>query len=284
MERHMRTRYLILNILGTLFFLCLTQGKTYAWFHFSDTCENCPVFESPRIAEELSKTYAFLPNTPDTDSEIRLYRTFSKESSPASAGELKIDIPFNLLSASETNVQASLDRRIAANLRLKNLIEQYRALQKRNAELLKDLSIPYLEAKKSHKKAVEVSDAKELVPADKLKRQVAEVILFQTDGKVRLPVQESRDLQAVQAEKKGREDSMPALEKYEALSLEEAYSKNPVGSGAYHQTYGRDTQMPWIFSLGLKLLRFLANNKIEILSWAAVMAVISLVGLIVVKR
>ncbi|MDX9962651.1 hypothetical protein [Desulfobacter postgatei] len=232
----------------------------------------------------MSKTYAFLPNTPDTDSEIRLYRTFSKESSPASAGELKIDIPFNLLSASETNVQASLDRRIAANLRLKNLIEQYRALQKRNAQLLQDLSIPYLEAKKSRKKAVAVSDAKELVPADRLKRQVAEVILFQTGGKVSLPVQESRDLQAVQAEKKGREDSMPALEKYEALSLEEAYSKNPVGSGAYHQTYGRDTQMPWIFSLGLKLLRSLANNKIEILSWAAVMAVIGLVGLIVVKR
>ncbi|WP_245531901.1 hypothetical protein [Desulfobacter postgatei] len=275
---------MILNILGTLFFLCLTQGKTYAWFHFSDTCENCPVFESPRIAEEVSKTYAFLPNTPDADSEIRLYRTFSKESSPASAGELKIDIPFNLLSASETNVQASLDRRIAANLRLKNLIEQYRALQKRNAELLKDLSIPYLEAKKSRKTAAAVSDAKELVPADSLKREVAEVILFQTDGKVSLPVQESRDLQPVQAEKKGREDSMPALEKYEALSLEEVYSKNPVGSGAYHQTYGRDTEVPSIFSLGLKLLQALANNKIEILSWAAVMAVIGLVGLIVVKR
>ena len=94
----MRTRYLILNILGTLFFLCLTQGKTYAWFHFSDTCENCPVFESPRIAEEVSKTYAFLPNKPDADSEIRLYRTFSKESFPASAGELNIDIPFNEIS------------------------------------------------------------------------------------------------------------------------------------------------------------------------------------------
>ena len=277
MKRHIRTRYLILNILGTLFFLCLAQGKTYAWFHSSGNCENCPVFESPPNPEEVSKTYVFLPNTPDADSEIRLYRTSSKASFPASAGELKIDIPFNLLSASVTNVQASLDRRIAANLRLKNLIEQYRALQKRNAELLKDLSIPYLETKKSRQKGGTASDAKELVPADELKRKMAEVILFQTGGKVLLPVQESPNLQPVQAEKKGGDNSMPVLEK-------EDYSENPGRTGAYHETYGQDTELPWIFSFGLKLLRYLVNKKFEILSWAAVMAVVGLVGLIVMKR
>jgi len=42
--------------------------------------------------------------------------------------------------------------------------------------------------------------------------------------------------------------------------------------------------LPWIFSSGLKLLRYLANNKIEVLSWAAVMAVIGLIGTIVAKR
>ena len=274
----MRTRYWVFNILAIMFFLCLPQGKTYAWFHSSGTCEKCPVFESPRSAEGVSKSYAFLPNMPDADSEIRLYRTFFKNSFPASAGELKIDIPFNLLSASVTNVQASLDRLIAANLRLKSLLKQYRALQKRNDAMLKALSIPYLEAKESRKNAVPASDAEKLVPADGLKRDVEEVILFQIGGKVRLPIQDSRDLQSVQAEKKGRDNSMPALEKYEALSLKS------VRTGVYHETYGRDTELPWIFSFGLKLLRYLANNKIEILSWAAAMAVIGLVVLIVMKR
>ncbi len=155
---------------GNSVFLCLAQGNTWAWFHSSGNREKCPVFESPRSAEDVSKTYTFMPNAVDAASEIRLYRTFSKDSFPASAGELKIDIPFNLLSASVTDVQALLDRRIAANLRLKNLLEQYLALQKKNAELLKALSIPYLEAKENRKKGRSASDAEELVPADGLKK------------------------------------------------------------------------------------------------------------------
>ncbi len=280
----MRTRYLALNILVTVLFLCLAQGNTYAWFHSSGNCENCPVFESPRSAEDVSKTYAFLPNAPDAASEIRLYRTFSKDSFPASAGELKIDIPFNLLSASVTNVQDLLDRRIAANLRLKNLLEQYLALQKKNTELLKALSIPYLEAKENRKKDRSASDAEELAPADGLKRKMAEVVLFQASGKNRLPIQNSSDFQTISAEKKGKGNSVPAPEQYGELSADEDYSKNPGRTGAYHETYGRDRELPWIFSFGLKLLRYLANNKIEALSWAAVMAVIGLRGTIVLKR
>jgi len=280
----MRTRFLVLKILATLFFLCLARGNSYAWFHSSGNCENCPVFEPPRSPEHVSKAYAFLPNAPEADSGVRLYRTFSINSYPANAGELKIDIPFNLLSTSMTNVQALLDRRIAANLRLKNLLEQYLAQQKRNAEILKDLKIPYLEAKETKKKAVPASDTQELTPAGGLKRKMAEVILFQTGGKDRLALRDSEDFQPVPAGKKGRGNSVPDLEKYEKLRLKEAYSKNPGKTGAYHQTYDQDTELPWIFSFGLKLLRYLTNNKIEILSWAAVMAVIGLIGTIVVKR
>lgn len=280
----MRTRYLVLSILVTVFFLCFAQKNTYAWFHSSGNCENCPIFESSQSAEKVSKTYAFLPNTPDDASKIRLYRTFSKNSFPASAGELKIDIPFNLLSVSVTNVQAQLDRQIAANLRLKNLLEQYLALQKKNTEILEDLSIPYLETKESRKKAVPASDAEELAPADGLKKKMAEVILFQTSDKNRLLVQNIRDFQPVPAGKKGNGNSVSALEKYKKLSSKEDYSKNMGRTDAYHATDSRDTELPWIFSFGLKLLGYIANNKIEILSWAAVMAVIGLVGTIVVKR
>jgi len=280
----MRARFLVLNILTTLFLLCLARGNSYAWFHSSGNCENCPVFESPRSPEHVSKAYAFLPNAPDADSRVRLYKTFSTNSYPANAGELKIDIPFNLLSTSTTNVQALLDRRIAANLRLKNLLEQYLAQQKRNAEVLKDLKIPYLEAKETKKKAVPASGAQELTPDGGLKRKMAEVILFQTGDKDRPVLRDSGDFQPISAGKKGRGNSVSDLEKYEKLRLNGNYSKNPGKTGAYHRPYGQDTELPWIFTFVLKLLGSLANNKIEILSWAIVMAVIGLVGTIVVKR
>lgn len=273
-----------LAILAALFFLCLTKGKTYAWFHSSRNCEPCPVFEPLWSAERVSKTYAFLPNTPDADSEVRLYGTFPEDSIPASAGDLKIDIPFNLLSASTTNVQSLLDRQVSANLRLKNLLEQYLAQQKKNTEMLKGLKTPYLEAKVTRKKAVSASDAETLASTDELKRKIAEAILFQADGKDRVGLQNSPDFQTVTAEKNVRSDSVSDLEKYENLTLNEDYSKNTARTGIDSKTYGRDPELPWIFSFGLKLLRSLENNKFEILSWAAVMAVIGLVGTIVVKR
>ncbi len=280
----MRTRHFVLNILMTLFFLCLAQGKTYAWFHSSGNCENCPVFESSRSAENVSKTYAFLPNAADAAPEIRLYRTFPQNSFPASAGELKVDIPFNLLSTSVTNVQALIDRQVAANLRLKNIIKQYQEQQKRNAEMLKDLNIPYLEAEKNRKKAEPAPDAENLPPADVLKKKMAEVILFQTGRKEGTLLQDRRDFQPIPAGEKGRGNSVTDHEKYGRLNLKDDYLKSLGKTGAYHKNYGRDTELPWIFSSGLKLIRYLANNKIEILSWAAIIAVIGLIGTIVVKR
>jgi hypothetical protein len=280
----MRTQYFVSNILGILFFLCLPHGNVYAWFHSSGNCERCPIFKQPRSEEHVSKSYAFLPNVPDAAPEIRLYRSFFKDSFPASAGELKVDIPFNLLSASVTNIQAQLDRRIAANLRLKNLLEQYLAQQKKNAEMLKDLSIPYLDTPPNTKKAVSISDTEKLLSAASLKKKIAEELLFQGGGKKRPTLQDNHDLQPAPAEKKDRGNLMSETEKDRRLNFKNDYLKSPGGNGTYHQTYGQDTELPWIFSFVLTLLRYISNNKFGILSWAAVMAVIGLVGTIVVKR
>ena len=280
----MRTRYLFLKILLALFFLCSARSQSYAWFHFSGNCENCPVFETPRSAEHLSKTYAFLPNAPVAGSGVRLYKTFSANSFPVSAGELKVDIPFNLLSASVTNVQAGLDRRITANLRLQNLIKQYLAQQKKNAEMLKDLNIPYLDAKATPKEVLPASDTEELTPARELKKKIEEEILFQAGGKDQAALKNTLDFQPIPTGKKGKGDSAPDLERYGPLNLNLDYSNNQKNIGTYHETYGQETELPWIFSLALKLLRYLATNKIEILSWTVVLAVICLVGAIVVKR
>nr|WP_321399918.1 hypothetical protein [uncultured Desulfobacter sp.] len=284
MGKRIRTPYFTLIIWGTAFFLCLAPGNTYAWFHSDGNCEECPVFESPRSIESLSKTYVFMPNVPDAASEIRLYMTSSKNSYPASAGELEIDIPFNLLSTSVTNIQALLDRQVAANLRLKNLLEQYLAQQKKTTEMLKDLQIPYLEINETAKKAVPASDAKNLEPADALKKKIAEEILFQIDSKDKTALRDSQDFQSVPTGEKGRGNPASDLEKYKKSNFNDDYLTNPGRTGVYHEAYGQNTELPWIFSFVLELLQSLANNKIEILSWATVMAVVGIVGTIVVKR
>ena len=280
----MRTRCWVLRIMVTLFFVCLVQGKTYAWFHSSNNFENRPIFESPRREEIVSKTYIFLPNTPDAMSGVRLYKTASKNMLPVSAGELKVDIPFNLLSSSVTNVQALLDRQVAANLRLKNLLQQYLAQQKKNAELLNDLKIPYLEAKDPSHKAEPTTDTKKLSLAAGLKKKIEEEIIFQAGGKDGTALQDSQNFKLIQTGKQGQGNSVSDLEKYERSYLNDGYSKSQRRTDIYHKTDGRDIKLPWIFSFGLKLLRYMANNKSEILSGACIMGIIGLVGTIVVKR
>lgn len=281
----MRTRCWVLTIMATLSFVCLAQGKTYAWFHSSNNFENCPIFESPRREEIVSKAYIFLPNTPDAMPGVRLYKTASKNRLPISAGELKVDIPFNLLSSSVTNVQALLDRQVAANLKLKNLLQQYLAQQKKNAELLNDLKIPYLEAKDPPHKSEFTTDAEKLSPAAGLKKKIEEEIIFQAGGENGTALQESPNFKLIQTGKQGQgNSSVPDLEKHKRAYLNDGYSKSQRRTDIYHKTYGRDIKLPWIFSFGLKLLRYMANNKSEILSGACIIAIIGLVGTIVVKR
>ncbi len=59
---------------------------------------------------------------------------------------IDLDIPLTLLVKTPVSSMEALDRLMVANLRLKLLIDEYNALQKRAGELLKSVSIPYLDS------------------------------------------------------------------------------------------------------------------------------------------
>lgn len=59
---------------------------------------------------------------------------------------IDLDIPLTFLSQAPVSPMDALERLMAANLRVKLLIDEYNALQKRADELLKSLSIPYLDS------------------------------------------------------------------------------------------------------------------------------------------
>ena len=62
------------------------------------------------------------------------------------ADTIDLDIPLTFLSQAPLSPMDALDRLMAANLRIKLLIDEYNALQKKADELLKSVSIPYLDS------------------------------------------------------------------------------------------------------------------------------------------
>ncbi|ACN15130.1 hypothetical protein HRM2_20290 [Desulforapulum autotrophicum HRM2] len=59
---------------------------------------------------------------------------------------INLDIPLTLLVKTPVSSMEALDRLMVANMRLKLLIDEYNALQKRADALLKSVSIPYLDS------------------------------------------------------------------------------------------------------------------------------------------
>ncbi len=252
----------------------------YAWFHHPVGNDSLPVFEASQTEEAVSDTYIYSQNRAEGEAGL-LGMSSSGSATMARAGTIKIDIPFNLLSKTVINPEALLDRQIAANLKVKNILEMYLAMRERNALLLKDLSIPYLE---NDPKKEKLRVPESIAPAREMKKKLTEVILFQETGRNGLPVLENSDFQAARAGV--NQESMAGLsyeQKGEATPGEGDLSVKG-GNRPSHTTYGRDTELPWIFAFGLKVIRYLVGNKVEVLAWATGLIMTGLIGVLVIKR
>ncbi|WDP90733.1 MAG: hypothetical protein HUN04_13920 [Desulfobacter sp.] len=271
------------TVLSLVVTLLVCTGTAYAWFHHPAEQESSPAFDGARIHKSPFGRYAILPNRGTMEGELQGW-DFSGDGTRVKTGELNIDIPFNLLKKMVVNTEAFLDRQIAANLKVKNILEEYLAAKKRNAELLKDLSIPYLERNDTIKKKISPQVAEALEPAHEIRKKLADVILFQKEGKEKLVVQKSLDFQeAWYGEKKEDLDALPNGEQLSSAS-ENGYAKKSQRAGRYATNYGHETELPWIFAFGLKLLRYVIENRIAIFAWAAVMVIAGLIGMLVVTR
>ncbi|NDY73815.1 hypothetical protein [Desulfobacter hydrogenophilus] len=201
------------------------------------------------------------------------------------AGTVNIDIPFDILSKTAIFPETSLDRQIAADLRLKNIIDEYLSLKKRNAEVLKGLSIPYLEKNEPPKKRLD--PVPEKIKAEKeAKKNMEDVIVF-SGGRRAVPIEQPEVVsQLTGILKKDNQERIPARET-SRLRLRPEYPEKKaetMGRSSYQTDYGRNTDLPWFFSFTLKLIRFAVDHKLEIFLWAAVLIMSGLIGTIVVKK
>ena len=237
-----------------------------------------PVFKDEKAIPNITKTYILLQNRTKKEKTPILYP--GSTGTGFTAGTINIDIPFDLLSKTAISPETSLDRQIAANLRLKSIIDEYLALKKRNAQVLKGLGIPYLEKNAALPKKDRQCPVPEEIKAEKEARKIVENVIIFSGGHRTAPGNRQEVLsQVAGTPKKDRQKITPAGDVSRSRP-----SPGEPGKYSYQKAYGSNTELPWVFSFALKLIRYAVHNKLEILSLFAVLIMFGLIGIVVVKR
>ena len=276
-------RFCVFPLFVSVLVLCLTPAKGYGWFHrpealdIKENRDELPVFKDEQAIPNITKTYSLLQNRTKKEKTPVLYP--GRTGTGVTAGTVNIDIPFDLLSKTAISPETSLDRQIAANLRLKSIMDEYLSLKKRNAQVLNGLGIPYLEKTDDPKKD-RPDPVPEKIKAEREARKTMEnAIAFLGEPRT-VPVNRQEVVyQGTGATKKNKQKITPA-ENNSGSRPSPGYPEK----SSYQTAYGSDTELPWFFSCALKLVRYAVHNKLEILSLFAVLIMFGLIGIVVVKR
>lgn len=198
----------------------------------------------------------------------------------ASADRIDIDIPLVTLSRQTVDTAASLDRQIAANLRIRNILEEYLAVKNRTRLVLKDLGIPYLDS--DHKGAGRKNE-EEIRNRKRLEKEVENISLYSigyasTD---RDPKKAADPV--VQMEPRLKKNAYPlASDGPDAVGFNESGDRGNVfvqpGAGSY------SSELPWIFRIILGTVRTVYANKLEILLWSGVLVIVATLIALVVRK
>jgi len=276
-------RFCVFPLFVIVLVFCMIPTNGYGWFHhpkssgLKENRDGLPVFKNKRPISNITKTYRLLQNRAKEEKTPILYPGLT--GTGVTAGTVNIDIPFDLLSKIAISPETSLDRQIAANLRLKRIIDEYLSLKKRNAQALEGLGIPYLEKHDAPKKN-KPDPVPEKIKAEKEARKTMEnVIAFSGRPRTALVNRQVVISQVAGPPKKNKQKITSAGD----ISGSRPSPGYPQKS-SYQTAYGSNTELPWLFSFALKLIRYVVHNKLEIFLWTAVLIMSGLVGFLVVKR
>lgn len=181
-----------------------------------------------------------------------------------------LDIPLTFLVKTPVSSMEALDRLIVANLRLKLLIEEYNALQKRADELLKSVVIPYLD---SPWLAPGKGGGKNLNENKKTLDKRLDEILVEGHGLDRLqstPV----NLPSLGFSTGWVPGSKTALNRPSLPAADPVENYNPVTATpgvAPLSSVSSVRELPWIFDVFLKFFSYCLAHRLEVLLYGSIL-------------
>ena len=260
----------------------LLSGSVYGFYHNPQETEisGLPDLSGRQSTPPPSDAYSVQVNNPKGDKTDSLHLKSVTPGLPAV--DLNINISFNMLSETITIPEFSLDRQITANLKVKNIMDEYKALKRQNETLLKTLDVPYL--RQSSPKANKPDSVQEHVrQTHQVKNEINSIMRFQEK-----PGETVKEFaypstavgQAVSGSGKGNQggggDSIGASVKGYGASGSSAYYEKGYASG--------QDELPWVFRVAIQLIKFFADHKIELLLWSLLGMMIFTLGIVTLKR
>ncbi len=262
--------------------LCMIPGRSYSWFSSSEDSKNSGFIVDTSIPDLSSRTYVLNYNTPGDGKKIAIFPD-SGNNAVVFADRIDIDIPLSILSKEAIDPEESLDRLLAANLRIQNILDEYLSFRKRADLLLKDLRIPYLE--KKDKVKTKLAIAGKGGEGEKLKKDIENIIRHDTAYK------RAHDEQVDQSVAVIDQINQAGAGKKTGQQQENGNIGNQIaGSQSYQKLPGQnmdkynDNKLPWIFRFVLGILKYAYNNKLEIVLGSLVVLISILIVTLVVKR
>ena len=205
------------------------------------------------------------------------------------ADTIDLDIPLTLLENIPLSSIDSLDRLMAGNLRFRLLMDEYKALQERADKLLKNLSIPYLDAPwRPHEKAdgVSLDDQKKRIEST-LDGILLDSIPLSSKQSQHINLSalhpQERSLLSIYSKSsmENRELPLPVFNENDPNSVENIEFGKNSGKVSPVISPSQNKNLPWIFKFFMDLFSYCISHRMEVVFYGTVF---SMIGYFIVLR
>lgn len=267
------------NRLILILAIFLMPESAHAWFQNPSATngKNLPVFQYQSNQEMPSGTLLLLPNGSRERDTYVVSGGIVKGDIISSADKIDVDVPFTLLLKTEIHAGDAVDREITANLRLKNILDQYVDMRQKTQKLLEELRIPYLDG--STKKP-ELSENR---PREQeIRRKISDVLFLRAHNWDRSLLYDHY-VSAIDGEGDDEGNDKRISEPILQLDRSDVSSSTDAGPKSYSKSV-HPGDLPWIVRVVLEFIRFVFENKVEILLWLTGAVVSMSIGIWVIRR
>lgn len=197
-----------------------------------------------------------------------------------SADEVKINVPLKILARDSIYPENSIDRILLANLRIKKLMIEYSELQKKARLLLDDGRISLTGEKKKKSANDDPQNGMDDIESEKERidkkliniRQLSQWTLDDISSNETRSMENDSNLNhrttSLPADTFYNADFSAGVEKTSDVEKTDAVTVRQIFSGK------KSTELPWIFTLFLKILNYVLNNRVEIILYMIFIAVV----------
>lgn len=262
--------YLVIKFFYIVIFILITLNSVCFCWYAENKSRDISFFDC-RNNEPCSDKYVIYENSKNGKCDLLLPGSLNKVPFAASAA---IDIPLSQISKESVEPSKYLDRLIAVNLRIKNLLEEYENLRKKSDSFNK-LNNPSFTEKTSFNSLSQANIKKKEIYSlrQKIGENLSDVITYSPKSELASAPLFNKDMSGGSMTGITSDNSVLANKKqndtvytYHEVNMESGFKSN--------------SELPWIFKFFIGSFKFLINNKYEILLFLLflVISVVMLIG------